>query len=316
MKTFEHPASVTALAYARDGASIFSADTGETVRAWDVATGEHVAVHQNGVDVSWLIQDLEISPNGQWLLIGCLVCRIGPIPDSNRRVVYSDQKTFGRIRLASGWSARRLDGGPGAVFSPNSRLIAGGNGTDSIRLWRIASGETMGYWQHGQKLSRPTFSPDGKTLASVFSDGVRDTGLVLWDVKTLARRLAERVHYDAIHIDSIPLYSPDGRWLVVASGDIVHLHNARSRVLAWEGALRSPSVKHIDTIAFSPDSKHLLTGGKDDPNVRLWDVRARHVIAQWDWQIGAVNQVAFAPDGMTAAAAGGKGQLVVWDLDL
>ncbi len=205
-----------------------------------------------------------------------------------------------------------------AVFSPNSHLLAGENGMGGIRVWRVANGQRMADCNHEPSHTPPCFSPDGKTLVSVFTSGKEDTGLALWDVKTLTLRQTERVHYDAIDIDSIPLYSPDGQWLVVASADKIHLHDPRSRVLAWKGALQHHSVAHISTIAFSPESKYLLTGGsdrQDTPIVCLWDVHAGQPVARWDWQIGRVNQVAFAPDGMTAAAAGSDRLLVVWDLD-
>ena len=36
--------------------------------------------------------------------------------------------------------------------------------------------------------------------------------------------------------------------------------------------------------------------------------------AAFNWQIGKIKAVAFAPDGMTAAAAGEKHSIMVWDV--
>jgi hypothetical protein len=40
------------------------------------------------------------------------------------------------------------------------------------------------------------------------------------------------------------------------------------------------------------------------------------VLHEWEWKIGEVNDLKFAPNGMTAAAAGSNRKVVVWDLDL
>ena len=40
------------------------------------------------------------------------------------------------------------------------------------------------------------------------------------------------------------------------------------------------------------------------------------VVTFADWEIGPMCSIAFAPDGMRAAAGSGKGKIVVWDIDL
>ena len=52
----------------------------------------------------------------------------------------------------------------------------------------------------------------------------------------------------------------------------------------------------------------------DQPRPWRADVAARREQAAFDWEIGPVCTVAFAPDGMTAAAAGLARQVVVWDV--
>ena len=36
----------------------------------------------------------------------------------------------------------------------------------------------------------------------------------------------------------------------------------------------------------------------------------------YDWQIGPVNSLTFAPDGMTCAAGGESGEVVIWDVEV
>jgi WD40 repeat protein len=52
-----------------------------------------------------------------------------------------------------------------------------------------------------------------------------------------------------------------------------------------------------------------------DQTVRLWDAARGSLRGAFDWQIGRVHALAFAPDGMTAAAAGDDHTILIWDVD-
>lgn len=67
-------------------------------------------------------------------------------------------------------------------------------------------------------------------------------------------------------------------------------------------------------LTFSRDGRLLLSACLSG-QVRLWEVGSWREVARYDWGISAIRAVAFAPDGMTAVAAGFEGELLVWDLD-
>jgi hypothetical protein len=46
----------------------------------------------------------------------------------------------------------------------------------------------------------------------------------------------------------------------------------------------------------------------------LWDIEGRSR-GRFNWEIGKVQALAFAPDGMTAAAGGSRGKVAVWDVE-
>jgi WD40 repeat protein len=69
----------------------------------------------------------------------------------------------------------------------------------------------------------------------------------------------------------------------------------------------------VFSTAFSPDGKRLLLGTND--GIRVWDV-PNGVDSKWfDFGFGAATALSFSPDGLTCAAGGENGQIVVWDVD-
>jgi WD40 repeat protein len=149
------------------------------------------------------------------------------------------------------------------------------------------------------------FAPDGRTLAT----GQQYGGEVqVWDLASgrVAAALQQRLKF----INHLA-YSPDGRLLAVALGWSAAL---------WDVARREETVslrgKHTGTVwsvAFTPDGQTLMTGSGDG-TVKLWDVASGRERGAFAWGIGRVHVVAFAPDGMRAAA-GGDGDIVIWDVD-
>ena len=55
--------------------------------------------------------------------------------------------------------------------------------------------------------------------------------------------------------------------------------------------------------------------GSWDQTVRLWDVATGLERANYNWDIGRVYCVTYAPDGFRLAAGGDLGRVVVWDAE-
>jgi hypothetical protein len=49
--------------------------------------------------------------------------------------------------------------------------------------------------------------------------------------------------------------------------------------------------------------------------VRLWDVFTGQQRQAFDWNIGHAGAVAFSYDGLTIAAGGEQGRVLIWDVD-
>jgi WD40 repeat protein len=68
--------------------------------------------------------------------------------------------------------------------------------------------------------------------------------------------------------------------------------------------------------AYVPPRGYPRITGCLDSTVRLWDTRTGVEKVRFDWNLGRIQAVAIAPDGMTAAAGSDNGNIIIWDVDL
>jgi len=64
---------------------------------------------------------------------------------------------------------------------------------------------------------------------------------------------------------------------------------------------------------FAPDGR--VWSASADGTVCTWDADTGQAGPAFDWNIGPVTALAFAPDRLTCAAGGLSGKIVVWDVD-
>ena len=105
-------------------------------------------------------------------------------------------------------------------------------------------------------------------------------------------------------------FLPDDR-IVVANGRNVYVlpPDKPEPLFTLEG-----HPKQVNAVALTPDGRRLLTASHDG-SIRAWDANTGEPGPQFDWGIGPVTALAFAPDGLTCAAGGLNGKVVVWDVD-
>ena len=104
-------------------------------------------------------------------------------------------------------------------------------------------------------------------------------------------------------------YSPDGRWLAVATLIGVEIREAEN--LGLEQLLVGHT-RAVYAVAFSADGKTLASGSWDQ-TIKLWDAAAGTVLRTLSGHTGGVCSVAFSADGKTLASGSEDGTIKLWD---
>jgi WD40 repeat protein len=171
------------------------------------------------------------------------------------------------------------------------------------------------------------FSPDGKRLAlagSTYSDKFVPF-LKLWDVEK--QRLVEgnagvgEVSNDLYSIGCLG-FSPDGNILVASWND------ARIRLFdGHTGAFRSiletnlaPNSTYPRELAFSPDSKTLVSRADDYKTLVMWDLGTGKPRRKLNGHTAPIESLAFSSDGRWIASGGrtttfGVYEVILWDAE-
>lgn len=201
------------------------------------------------------------------------------------------------------------------AFGPGDTPTLAASESLEVRIWTDAGRAAKEYRAPDRKIdpglgvASLQFSPDGTLL-------VTSTQYVaaLWDAATGTRVRTFRESDTRAPNRGVVCFSPDGTRLAIASGRSVELWD----VAGGEQPLRTIHAVQGRTpmvwaLGWTGDGKVLMTAGADG-FVRLWDENGRELRA-FEWGIGKVYCCAFSPDGLTCAAGGEKGQVVVWDVD-
>ncbi|MET9966751.1 helix-turn-helix domain-containing protein [Streptomyces sp. NPDC006356] len=296
-----------AVAFGPDGRTVAAVSFDGRVRVWDMATGRIRSAHDSRAEGDGVV----FSPDGR---------------------TYGAVDGDGSVQLrevADGMVRRTIKDGPGGrgqvVFAPDGRTLAVVGPQDTVRLWDTASGAaraTVTAGHQGRGVMAVALGPDGRTLvtSSSLDPAVRVHRLTADRPQTTLRGAAGTSVTDVA-------FSPDGH-TVAAVG---HGPPGRASVELWEagtggreaalaldtdlnpqGRGLPVSVSRPGDVGFTPDGRALAARSVGKGVIEVRDVATGRLRLSRAW--GAVDEVAFSPDGTRLAVVGSEGWVRIWHL--
>jgi WD40 repeat protein len=290
------------VAFSPDGKTLVSGgDVG--LCAWDVATGKDLGWFPGGAPGT----AARFAPDGQTLLT-----------TDNRGSIRLWQAGTGRLLretkpLRNNQPFHALD----SFVSADSRVVGANGQQDGVFLWEAETGkQILALKDEVRGMFSAALSPDGKTLVV---SGARNrarlvevaTGKEVRQFEGPDKAPAPASEFDRMQEEWLFwfTFSPDGKSLAGASG--------KDSFCVWnvaDGRLRFTVRGCRGRLAFSPDSKHLVCGGKEATPMRLYETATGREVRQFDAHPGFVYALAFSPDGKTVAS-GENHTVDLWDVD-
>jgi WD40 repeat protein len=228
--------------------------------------------------------------------------RLAFSPDGTR-LAYAGSDGVRVWEAAGGRPVRVFSGHADAVafLDGGKRVAAGG---EELLVWDVASDKLVARLSVKGGLQHSAYSPDGKLLAGVGSDGAlrlvdAATGAVLRQFD--GHKNQERPKGAPPEIGEIlsVVFAPDGKALASACFQ-------DTRVFIWDvatGRVRHtlPGHRLPRVVQFYPDGR-VLAVGDGDRVIRLWDAATGRKLQQLRDHGAGIIGLAFSPDGLTLAS--------------
>ncbi len=241
-----------------------SAPNETAMRAWDVASGRVIKT----LDAFWGYA--RFSSDSRWL-------------------VGNGDLEQDIIRDTANWQSVPLPQRPLSV-SPDGTLAALGPGlSNRIRIWDVAAQAVV----IGLPITptNPVFAPDNAYLAAAAAEQVG-----VWDIASgrQVAQLAARV--DASDPTSL-IFSPDSERLLTRdlSGTLRLWPISGGSPIAFEGLAQDNAWQ----VAFSPDSRQLLTFEQTSTEAQVWQTADGKLLARLRGAEGVIASAQFSPDSRT-----------------
>ncbi|HUV90536.1 MAG TPA: TIR domain-containing protein [Anaerolineae bacterium] len=297
------------MAFSPDGKVLASSDYLGTLMLWDIATwqpiGQPLAEHTGGVGSMTFSPDGSILAAGSWVTITLWDVATGQ-PLEPPLIEHSS-------------AIRSL------AFSPGGETLVVGHDVGAVRLWDVATRQPISIRiaAHADDVISMAFSPDSKMLASAGQDGT----VMLWDWDTVADQpvwdwkqpVRQSLTGHEFAVGDLA-FSPDSTVLATAGWNAAMLWDVTTDYPM--GQVLTDSVDTVQTMAFSPDGRTLVSGSCvpmlwgicERGEMRFWDVVTRQPLGgPLASETGGVLSLAYSQDGKVVAAGCANGTIMLWD---
>jgi WD40 repeat protein len=285
-----HKGWIWSLAVAPDGSWVASGSDDETVKIWDLASGECTSTFNPNCGKIFRVV---IAPDGR-LVIG-----------GEKEVVVWDpgaKRASLRLKAHDGQVTGLV------AFEGGARLLSGGFDQE-LKLWDMTKGVCLKTISVGTKEEDEVFCASRGRVAGEAITGHRDGTVRLWDLAVGKCLKNLTGHNGAVLALSI---MPDERHVISGSLDRA-IRICDLRTANCVGVLEGHR-EHVDDIAISPNGSVIASTGFIDHTIRLWDWRNGVCVGVIESDKTPLS-VGFTPDGARLVVGTTDDLLEVYRLD-
>lgn len=288
MRVIDTFRTIVSLAFSPDGRWLAAAGYGHVSR-WELATGRERPVEQPAV--AGYCQAVVFSPDSKWFAWGVQsgsgVYRVAGVQGASRAVVEFPDPEF-------------IPFGPtNHGFLADGRHVALGTNAVTVFGRGKRDGRQSMFRLPANSANRLATAPDGKSIAVAGKGGV-----ALWAVRD---RKWTPTAIDPRPAVGLGFTARGLLWFATADG--VSVVDPATN----EWPTRDVKVP-FPVKAVTPDGRFAF-GAVGEKPIAAFDLWHAVPALGYDWGVGRIDTVAVSPDGLTAAAAGASGQIVLFDLD-
>lgn len=272
-KLVGHTKPITAIAFSPDGQTLVSGEGSEQLKVWQVESGRFLQDLAFG-DRIHVIKQIDFSKNGDYLLVM-----------SETSLQLWNARTLKVVHTIATKEGYELNAGEmtigytsvpvsTALFSSDGKRILSSHADGTLRGWDVMSGRQVTKLKVVELLFAKA-SPDGKTILAVAGKS-GERRIKILDCNN-GRVLTSFDKEETDYLEALAISSDGKRF---ATSDV------GGDVLLWDVTRHKPIHKldigfsGDDAIAFSPDGKTLVVGGRNQ-NLFLFDVASGKAV----WQL-------------------------------
>lgn len=279
-----HTAPVMSVAATNDGQIIASGSQDNTIKLWNIQTGENVST---------------LTGDGSAIL---------SVNFSNDGIELASGTEFWRIlewNLQTGELYFPLEHSApifAVQISPNNRNIASASADNTVRVWDRRTGQVLyNHTQHSDTVYGVAFSPNGRWL--VTGSGDRTIHVIDLEMRELRHRL--QGHNGEVRTVAI---TPDGENIISGSSD--------NTIRVWDLQTGEETITltghqgEVLSVAVSPDATQIASSSRDR-TVKIWDLSTGELLNTLTDIPAVINSVFFVDDD-TLIGGSQNGTVAIW----
>jgi WD40 repeat protein len=305
-----HKGAVQKGAFSPNGEFMLTTGTDNRARVWGPSMGQGL---NERIDPPKITDALSITQSDDVAVApGPQMVKEIYSPDGKYMLAIKDDYMLDVTEVATGHrlASRPLHKakGNGVAFSSDGRFILTKSSDFTAEVWEWRSGRPAVQLKTDGPIVQLVVSPDGRRVATVSSSGQGPAQI--WElpppggpeILKESRQMWSSKYPEAYATRDVA-FSPDGRLLVTASSVENPTLSRDTEARIWNlktADLEVPPLQGhfapVVSVAFSPDSKFVLTGSEDG-TARLWNAQTGVVVTTLFGNKSYVRRVAFSGDG-------------------